>query len=152
MSSKFEIQTEHRFTPKTKFVHWSEIDFGSGKDILGTYAVGVCLAVTLYDPVTKKGGLTHIHPNNEHNPEHLYPERVLESLLKGVNGTLQDYSRLEASMVGENDHDMGGPMSEIIVQCIEEKGIQLIGRDHGQLKGWDVLLYCEDGRVRIYRY
>ena len=40
------------------------------KDLLITYALGSCLGITLYDPISKVGGLLHLMlPNSTTNPE-----------------------------------------------------------------------------------
>ena len=151
MAEKFEIINGRHQYSEYICVDWDDHKISKGYNLLGTYWVSVCLAVTLYDPKTKKGALAHI---TEVAPDELQPENVIDTLLKELmNGAkIDDYQRLEATLVGEGKiRDGERAKAPIVREKLRCHGIPIIMEDLSRGPVREVFLCCDSGRVEVYQ-
>jgi len=151
MHEKFEVIKGSPEKDYTIYVDWDKCKRGKKNDVLYTTGYAPCLAVTLYDPITKKGSMAHIY-NNFADDTKIKPDDVVDKLLRKIR--IKDpsaYQRLEASISGESDVEEGGGISGIIKDNLENLGIPLIGEDLGDVPSWRCgYLFCDTGKVEVY--
>ncbi|MBU1203520.1 MAG: hypothetical protein KKG60_00440 [Nanoarchaeota archaeon] len=153
MKDKFQILRGTPVVNETIFVDWDECGVGEEKDIIRTDSVGPCLAITLYDRISKKGILTHITGDDFYR-EGLSPENVINTLLKKMNKNSKIKSGcLEISLAGEDMDFSSGFKSGLVKEKIEHYKIPILGGDLGPSYGCgrQVVLYCDTGSVEVYR-
>jgi chemotaxis receptor (MCP) glutamine deamidase CheD len=153
MPTKFRIKNGwNNFHEKGIHIGWPTSRVESNGRTLKTSTVNSCLAITLYDPITKKGALAHI--KNTQNPMKLKPKRVISTLLEKIDGSSTlDYKRLEASLSGEGALPKGRTrISPIVRKTIQDYGINIIGEDLKKGHTRAVSLDCSTGKVKVYRY
>lgn len=135
-------------------------------DSLVTYALGSCVGVTLYDPVLRIGGLSHIMlPNSSLKPGVTSDERMkfadtaigdmlckMESL-----GAVRDriFAKIAggASMFGSLDDTFIGTIGNRNIAAVRNElkrlGIPLVAEDVGENYGRTVHVNLEDGSVLV---
>ena len=61
----------------------SDLNIGKGSDVLVTYALGSCVGICIFDPMTKVGGLSHIMlPSSTlNNPGVVNPMRFADTAI-----------------------------------------------------------------------
>jgi len=91
--------------PRTIIVGMAALDIGRSGDIITTLGLGSCVGVTLYDPVTKIGGMAHvmlpkcINPARETNRAK-FADTALEDLYRGMIRSGASPMKLVAKMAG----------------------------------------------------
>jgi chemotaxis protein CheD len=136
----------------------------SEKKTLKTF-VGSCVAVCVYDTVTKVAGMAHVMlpKNNTSNPipkpEGKFADVALKILLERLVANGADTNRLKAKMAGganvfrnegkQNTFNIGGRNIEAIRSILKEKKIPIISEDVGSNNGRWVAFDASSGEMTI---
>lgn len=141
----------------------ADYKIASGPAILTTYGLGSCLAVALYDPETKTGGMGHIMlPSGigakaSGNPKKFADLCIAEMFRElEVNGcktnnvvakiaggaSMFDIPYTDSLCIG--DRNRASVVAELL-----KKGIPLIGEDTGGKHGRSVDFHIDDGRMIV---
>lgn len=150
MAGKFQTLSGFKRYSHCRLIEDNDYTSGEGDDLIGTDGILPCLAITLYDPKTKKGALAHITGLDD-ALEELMPGRVIDTLLNELGINESEYQRLEASMAGEGICYDETPISDIVRNTIHEHKIQIIGEDLCRGPSRLVFLHCATGNVEVYR-
>ncbi|MEO9364441.1 MAG: chemotaxis protein CheD [Nitrososphaera sp.] len=134
------------------------------KDTVLTTFVGSCIALCLYDPQSKVGGMAHIMlPENSKSSEDKsakYADGALENTLKMMVEKGATPRRLVAKIAGGakifshegSDNDMfsiGLRNTESIKKLLAQKGIRIAGEDVGLNHGRWVRFNLNSGQVVV---
>lgn len=90
---------------KTIVVGMAALDIGRQGDVITTLGLGSCVGVTLYDPITKVGGMAHVmlpkcaNPATETNRAK-FADTALEDLYRGMIKAGASPAKLTAKMAG----------------------------------------------------
>lgn len=141
----------------------ADYKIASSPAILTTYGLGSCLAVALYDPETKTGGMGHIMlPSGigakaSGNPKKFADLCITEMFRElEINGcrtnnivakiaggaSMFDLPYIENFRIG--DRNRASVVSELL-----KRGIPLIGEDTGGKYGRSVEFHIDDGRMIV---
>ncbi|AEH25214.1 chemotaxis protein CheD [Pyrococcus yayanosii] len=140
-------------------------DYAVGKreGIISTYGLGSCVGITLYDRVTKVGGLLHAllpeaaRYGGRGNPAK-YVDTGLQLLLRDVLKLGASKSRLEAKLFGgahmfENiksrELQIGMRNVEVAKRELKKLGIRLVAEDTGGKGGRTIYLDLATGKVKM---
>lgn len=148
MASKFEITYEYTNPGKgIVYVGWDDYQRGRNSDILLTDGISPCLAITIYERLNRLGAMAHISGVRGLGPEAVWTENIVDTLLMNF----RPIGVLEATLAGEWENK--GKMSDIVKRELQKHKIPVIGEDLGEVKkGRSMRLYCETGKVEVYRY
>ena len=133
-------------------------------DGVTTLGLGSCVGITLYDPVTKIGGLAHVMlpdstaiRNNQNIAK--FADTGIDELLKRVVAAGANRTRLQAKIAGgakmfavSGTSDMGrigDRNAEAARAKLKELGIRLLVDETGLNFGRTIELYCETGELHI---
>ena len=145
-------------------VGMADLNICKAPDVITTLGLGSCIGLTLYDPVTKVGGMVHYMlpdstqvRNNENIAK--FADTGIEELLRKVTAAGANKTRLVAKIAGgakmfatsnvSNIGNIGARNAEAAKQILKKKGIRLIAEDTGLNYGRTVELHCETGEFRI---
>ena len=113
-------------------VGMADLNVCKAPDGLTTLGLGSCIGLTLYDPVTKIGGMVHYMlpdstkvSNNSNKAK--FADTGIEELLKNI----------------------GARNAEAAKKILKEKGIRLVAEDTGLNYGRTVELHCDTGEFLI---
>jgi len=137
----------------------------AGDAVLVTLGLGSCVAIALYDPVSRTGGLAHLllpSPSvarDQSNPGR-FPETALPLLLGRMAATGAERERITARLVGGasmfgSSGGTPGPraMGERNVvsarQVLAAARVPVVGEDVLQNHGRSVYFFLDDGRVEV---
>ena len=160
----------NHFPHQKKYIHvdWNEVVTGKDPDVIGTDGVSCCLVITLYDPSTKRGVLSHIMDFFD-SPIECKAENIIDTMLKAIDLTPNspNLSSLEATLSGESDIDFlpSTSKSDTVKSILARYNIPIIGEDLGEITdeieyflftpistpGRLVFLHHETGIVEVYR-
>jgi len=132
--------------------------------ILTTGGIGSCVAVTLYDPGHRIGGLAHVSQPGNPSPElddnlHMYPAFAIEALLRSMSRLGAIRGKLEAKLVGGGNmfdpvydllDDVGRQNVFAVRACLQEYEIPVIGEHVFGKRGRRVFFHLTDGTVRVF--
>ncbi|MCD6189535.1 MAG: chemotaxis protein CheD [Thermococcus sp.] len=133
------------------------------KGVITTYGLGSCVGITLYDPVTKAGGMLHAllpeakYYENKGNPAK-YVDTGLELLLKDLAKLGAIKRRLEAKIFGgghifenvTNENLMIGKRNvETAKRELKRHKIKIVVEDTGGNGGRTISLNLETGKVKV---
>ncbi|MCX7680734.1 MAG: chemotaxis protein CheD [Anaerolineae bacterium] len=134
-------------------------------DVLVAYGLGSCVAVCLYDPVAKVGGMLHaLLPSDlaDHSSgNHLSPKFVdqgIQLLLDELERYGAKKRRLIAQLCGGAqvlqangfDHmNIGSRNVDVAEAMLSQEGIRVAAQDTGGSSGRTVRLFIADGRVVV---
>jgi chemotaxis protein CheD len=149
--------TDHR-------VGIADLAVGEGDGTVCTIALGSCVAIVLYDPQTRVGGMAHIllpapdRGRDGDNPAR-YPETALPVLVGKMLALGADRAGLTARLVGgasmfanllpKGAVTIGARNVEASRAALASAGIPVVGEDVGQDHGRSVYLFLADGRVEV---
>jgi|SRR3989344_5111541 len=120
--------------------------FASGTAVLRTDGIGPCLGIVIYSPERKYGSLAHISGFRK-VPKVVRPENIVETMLSGMD----NHTALVAYLAGESWTD--DDVSRTVAKQLEKNGVMVMDTDLGIVpKGRSMLLYCDSGKVEVYRY
>lgn len=149
---------------KNIMVGMADLNIGRAPDILTTVGLGSCIGLTLYDPVTKVGGLVHYMlpdskavTNNSNIAK--FADTGVQELLKRVTMAGANRGRLVAKIAGgakmfavtqeSNIGSVGERNSFAAKQLLHQLNIRLIAEDTGLNFGRTVELHCDTGDFYI---
>lgn len=145
-------------------VGMADLNICKSPDVITTLGLGSCIGLTLYDPVTKIGGMVHYMlpdstqvRNNENIAK--FADTGIDELLKKVIAAGASKQRLVAKIAGGAKMfettgvsaigNIGTRNAEAAKQILKQKGIRLIAEDTGLNYGRTVELHCETGDFHI---
>jgi chemotaxis protein CheD len=142
----------------------SELSVAKAPDILVTYALGSCVGICLYDPVTRIGGLAHIMlPSSKmslrKDDTSKFADAAIVELIREMEKMGARRSRITAKIAGGAQMFSGITASSIanigqrnvaaVRETLAEQRIPIVGEDVGKDYGRTLYFYPEDGRVTI---
>lgn len=145
-------------------VGMADLNICKSPDVITTLGLGSCIGLTLYDPVTKIGGMVHYmlpdstQVRNNGNIAK-FADTGIDELLKRVTAAGANRQRLVAKIAGGAKMfettggsaviNIGARNAEAAKQILKEKGIRLAAEDTGLNYGRTVELHCETGDFYI---
>ena len=133
-------------------VGMADLNVCKAPDGLTTLGLGSCIGLTLYDPVTKIGGMVHYMLPK-------FADTGIEELLKKVIAAGASKTRLVAKIAGgakmfevsglSDVGNIGARNAEAAKKILKEKGIRLVAEDTGLNYGRTVELHCDTGEFLI---
>jgi chemotaxis protein CheD len=145
-------------------VRVADLRVGTGQDVLVTVGLGSCVAILLYDPVARVGGLAHIllpsqalsraDQNAAKFPQTAIPHLVDLMAREGasprrVTGRLVGGASMFASLAAPGTIQMGERNIVACRQVLHAQGIPLVGEAVGGDYGRTVKLRIADGQVEV---
>ncbi len=129
--------------------------------ILATYSLGSCIAVALYDPVARVGGLLHCQlPSSTLDPERakqnpmMFADSGMQAILEELTALGAQTKRLKVKLAGAAQMlDDGGVFNigrrnhAAIRKLLWQHGLFIDGEDVGGSKPRNVYLSLSDGAV-----
>ena len=145
-------------------VGMADLNIGRGTNVLTTVGLGSCIGLTLYDPVTKIGGLVHYMlpdskavSNNSNIAK--FCDTGVQELLKRVTMAGPNRGRLVAKIAGgakmfavtqESSVGSVGERNALAAkQILCQLNIRLVAEDTGLNFGRTVELHCDTGDFYI---
>ncbi|MDY3796784.1 MAG: chemotaxis protein CheD [Agathobacter sp.] len=145
-------------------VGMADLKIAKAPDLLTTLGLGSCIGLTLYDPVSKVGGLVHYMlpdstklKNNTNIAK--FGDTGIRELYKQVVANGANPKRLVAKIAGgakmfevsglSNVGNVGERNAEEAVLILKELNVPLIARDTGLNYGRTVVLDCSTGDYLI---
>ena len=145
-------------------VGMADLNVCKSPDMITTLGLGSCVGITLYDPVSKIGGLAHVMlpdstaiRNNSNIAK--FADTGIDELLKRVIAAGANKTRLQAKIAGgakmfavSGTSDMGrigDRNAEAARAKLKELGIRLLVDETGLNFGRTIELYCETGELHI---
>ena len=145
-------------------VGMADLKVGRAPDTLTTLGLGSCIGLTLYDPVSKIGGLVHYMlpdstklKNNTNIAK--FGDTGIRELLKQVLASGANQRRLVAKIAGgacmfemsglSSAGNVGARNAEAAKEILKELKIPLVAEDTGLNYGRTVELKCETGEYVI---
>ena len=141
-------------------------DYGVGcaGQTLTTIGLGSCVAIVLYDPAARVGGLAHVLLPNESmardrgNPAK-FPGPAVALLLQEMTRLGADVRRVQAKLVGgasmfgnllpSGGINVGERNVVAAREVLASRGIPLLAEDTGSDHGRTVVFHLDDGRVEV---
>ena len=145
-------------------VGMADLNICKSPDIITTLGLGSCIGLTLYDPVTKIGGMVHyMLPNSTQmrNNSNIakFADTGIDELLKQVLRAGANRTRLVAKIAGgakmfsvsgsSNVSNIGERNALAAKAKLRQLRIRLIAEDTGLNYGRTVELHCETGDFYI---
>jgi chemotaxis protein CheD len=146
-------------------VRVADLRVGTGQDVLVTVGLGSCVAILLYDPVARVGGLAHIllpsqalsrtDQNAAKFPQTAIPHLVDLMAREGASprrltGRLVGGASMFASLAAPGTIQMGERNIVACRQVLHSQGIPLVGEAVGGDYGRTVKLRIADGQVDVF--
>ena len=145
-------------------VGMADLNVCKAPDGLTTLGLGSCIGLTLYDPVTKIGGMVHYMlpdstkvSNNSNKAK--FADTGIDELLKKVIAAGASKTRLVAKIAGgatmftfQGKNDMmqvGDRNVEAVKKKLKEISIPILAQDTGKNYGRTVTFYPETGEFHI---
>jgi len=145
-------------------VRMADLKVGKESDVLITSGLGSCVGLTLYDSISKIGGMAHVmlpeFPSNrkQGKPEK-YADTAIDILIEELKKAGANIRNLEAKMAGgaqmfnfstSNDRiRIGARNIEAVETILKKKRIKIIGAEVGENYGRTMELYNDTGKVII---
>ena len=146
-------------------VRVADLRVGKGQDVLVTVGLGSCVAVLLYDSVTRVGGMAHILlpspalSRADHNPAKV-PQTAIPHLVdlmaregaspRRLTGRLVGGASMFATLAAPGTIQMGERNVVACRQVLHAQGIPLTGEAVGGDYGRTVKLRMSDGQVEVH--
>jgi chemotaxis protein CheD len=151
-------------SPREIIIRVADLNTGVAGDVLVTYGLGSCVAIVLYDPIKKLGGMAHIMlPSRSlarrddvpgKTPQSAVPA-LLERLAaaganpRRVSGRLVGGASLFAALSPPGTIQMGERNVVACREALNQNGIPLIGELVGGESGRSVWFHLQDGVVVV---
>lgn len=126
----------------------SDLNIGKGSDVLVTYALGSCVGICIFDPMTKVGGLSHIMlPSSTlNNPGAVNPMRFADTAIVMLIRKLEAAGALRVRMkakiaggaqmfsaIGNSSlANIGARNVEAVKKVLAQERIPIIAEDTGK--------------------
>jgi chemotaxis protein CheD len=149
---------------KERVVKVADWSVGEGETVLVTLGLGSCVAVALWDPAHRVGGLAHMllpSPSlarDRSNPAK-FPETAVPLLVGELEKLGGDRRRMKARLVGgasmfaslspPGTPHMGERNVLATRTALAEAHIPVVGEDTGGSHGRSVYFFCPDGRLEV---
>lgn len=150
----------------------AELKVTDNSHVLASFGLGSCVAVAIFDPVRKKGGLAHIMlPESKGRDSSLTPGKFADtavsrlvgelvdigarprSLLSKIAGGSEMFQALEASREptrgGAHVSRIGTRNIEAVKKALNQLGVPLVAEDTGGSHGRTVRFDIGTGEVEI---
>lgn len=130
-----------------------------------TFALGSCVGIVLYDPISKIGGLAHVmHPSSERVQNNVnrakFVDTAVEMLLSRMAKKGARRNRIEAKIFGGAKMFQSISASPGVMQIGEEnvkatraelagRNIQIVAESTGGTKGRTIIFDLTSGRVTV---
>jgi len=149
-----------------KIVRIADMAVGKAPEVISTYGLGSCVAVILYDPDKKQGGVLHfVLPErmrkNTENPLR-YGEDGVRILIREMERMGSKKGNLRAKIVGGStmfasfiknpEEAIGKRNVRKAREILEKEGIRIVAEDTGGDYGRSLDFYLNDGRVVVKSY
>lgn len=133
-------------------------------DILVTYALGSCVGICLYDPVSKIAGLSHIMlPDSKAITSEgtvnrmKFADTAIVDMMNKMISMGASQQKLIARIAGgavmfetqNNKFNIGERNINAVRKALAELKIPIVAQDVGENYGRTVFFYSQDGRVEI---
>lgn len=145
-------------------VGMADLNICKAPNVITTLGLGSCIGLTLYDPVTKVGGMVHYMlpdstkvRNNSNIAK--FGDTGIRELLKRVTAAGAVRTRLVAKIAGgakmfevsglSEVGNIGERNAEAAKVILKELGIRLVAEDTGLNYGRTVELHCDTGEFYI---
>lgn len=142
-------------------------DFAVGRDgdtVIATVGLGSCVAIALYDPKTRVGGLAHVllpseamardKANRAKFPAAAVPLLLAEMRNLGCNGgiaaRLVGGSSMFASLLPSGGVNIGERNVVASREALAAAGVPVVGEDVGGDYGRSVYFHLADGRIEVH--
>jgi chemotaxis protein CheD len=151
-------------TVREVIVRVADLRVGTGQDVLVTIGLGSCVAVLLYDPVARVGGLAHVllpSPALSRADQNAakFPQTAIPHLMelmaregaspRRMTGRLVGGASMFANMSVPGTIQMGERNVVACRQVLHAQGIPLIAEAVGGDFGRTVKLRAADGQVEV---
>ena len=151
-------------TGREIIIRVADLNTGSAGDVLVTYGLGSCVAIVLYDPVKRLGGLAHIMlPSRSlarredvpgKTPQSAVPALVDQLTTLGANsrrltGRLVGGASLFAALTPPGSIQMGERNVVASREVLHQHGIPLVGELVGGESGRSVWFHLDDGALVV---
>ena len=143
----------------------SDLNVARGTDELITYALGSCVGICIYDPMTKIGGLSHIMlPSSTLNRDGAqtpmrFADTAVVMLVKKLEQMGASRRRMKAKIAGgaqmfatisnSSLANIGQRNVIAVKQALQKEGIPIVAEDTGKDYGRTLLFSPEDGIMHI---
>lgn len=136
----------------------------AGRDAILSTFVGSCIAMCLYDPESKVGGMAHVllpdsSKNTSAGTEAKYADLALENTLRMMIEKGARQERLVAKIAGgakifshegsEDIFNIGIRNAEAVKSLLQKKDIRVVGEDVGMGSGRWVIFDTNSGKVKV---
>jgi chemotaxis protein CheD len=133
----------------------------SSPSIITTYGLGSCVAVMLYDPVARVGGMNHFllpvkKKRSAENKVEKYSKSGIEDLIRKVIDLGGKKERLVAKVVGGANmfptlaqNSIGKKNTESAIKVLKSHSIDIVGRDTGGTWGRSIDFYLSTGKTVV---
>ncbi len=132
-------------------------------DMVFARALGSCVAVILYDPNKKIGGMAHVMLPDSTNARYMdnpyrYADSAVTTLLESICEKGANKFRLKAKAVGgaqlfNADETMEKPIGDqniaMVKVALHKAGLNLIAEDMGGKRGRNVKFFLDSGKVQV---
>ena len=150
---------------KTIVVGISDLNIAINDDVLVTYALGSCVGICLYDPVSKIAGLSHIMLptikdfKDSNAQKEKFADSAVEVLLAKMAAAGALKIRIRAKIAG--GAQMFAPVNNTSLAVIGERNVEavknelarlripIVAQDTGKNYGRTLFLSAEDGSMKI---
>ncbi|MET1123834.1 MAG: chemotaxis protein CheD [Archaeoglobaceae archaeon] len=144
-----------------------EIDVGIGEFrvargfVLKSVGIGSCVALALYDPVNRIGGLAHVllpRSGNSNKRSAKYADHAVEMMLEAIENLGGRRENLVAKIAGgaqvfkhltSDVLRIGERNVEAVRENLARHGIRIVSEDVGGSRGRTVFFYTMDGRMLV---
>jgi chemotaxis protein CheD len=141
----------------------SEFAVSDGDDRMKSYGLGSCLAIALWDPKRKIGGLAHVmlpsgddRDDSERKPGK-FADTAIRTMLRRIVEMGGDYTTVEAKIAGGSDmfqfdsfeDGVGKRNVEAAREELDKLGVPLVAEDVGGERGRTVEFDAESGTLSI---
>lgn len=146
------------------FVNMGQMHVLKAEGLLTTVGLGSCIGLTLYDPVTKVGGMAHVFLSQSRKPEEAarlpgkYADTAVPALIKLVVSAGAQRSRLVAKMAGgahlfpnlsSGGKTVGDQNIAAVTQHLKTAGIPLLAQDVAGAHGRKMKMSVSSGVVVV---
>ena len=149
---------------RQKVVRVADLQVATAGEVLLTVGLGSCVAIVLYDPVGRVGGMAHVLlpspalSRSDGNPAK-FPQTAVPRLvelmsqcggvLRRLTGRLVGGASMFASLAAPGTIQMGDRNVVASRQALNQQGIPLTGEAVGGDYGRTVRLTVADGRLEV---
>jgi len=143
----------------------AELRIARAPEVLKAYGLGSCLAIVLYDPAARVGGLVHslLPQRRSDDPLSLAPKYVdaaIRLMVEELTRSGAAAERLQAKIAGGANmfetefvtlmHSIGVRNARSARETLQELGIPLVGEEVGGNRGRTVVFDLATGRLLVY--